>query len=108
MELVGAGCRGRKGGVGGGLGSICGSRGRKGTITKGSAVEGEGRGTVWWRAGYPTARLVAGGFGGGVGGGAGGISGAIAGARAACVMRGGRHTWDGGGTMMLWTPSLFP
>jgi hypothetical protein len=54
------------------------------------------------------ARLVAGVLGGGVGGGAGEIPGAIAGARAACVMRGERRARDGGGTVMLWTPSLYP
>jgi hypothetical protein len=33
---------------------------------------------------------------------------AITGARAACQMRGGRRARDGRGTVMLWTPSLYP
>jgi hypothetical protein len=105
---VGAGCRGRKGGVGGGLGSIWGSWGRKGTITKGSAVEGEDRGRGLVAGGIPGDEIGGRRVQGQSWWGAGEIPGAIAGARVACVMRGGRRTRDGGGTVMLWTPSLYP
>jgi hypothetical protein len=64
-------------------------------------------GTIGWRARYPATRLVAGGLGGEVGGGTGEIPGAIAGASAACVMRGGRRVRGSGGTLMLWTLSLY-
>jgi hypothetical protein len=95
VNLARAGCRGRKGGVGGGLGSIWGSRGRKGT-----------RQRDWWRAG---SRLV----------GARaryrdlGINSfhvvrAMAGACGEIGARGGSRVRGGGGTVMPWTPSLYP